>query len=549
MLICAGALVSRLVFWQVMEHGVLSARAAAEHPDISAQPPVRGRIFDDQGNPLATNVTMNLVYAVPKIIKDPARTAELLAPILGDKAKDLQTVLTGDSSYVMLAPEVDAATTKKIQDLVLPGIVLNPQLRRDYPEGSLAAQALGFVLDNGHGVWGLEGYYDGWLSGSAGLRNVLRDTAGNDIQVSAGASSAPRAGADLYTTLDSTVQNLVETELRDAIKKHNADGGTIIVMDPRTGYILGMASVPSFDPNQFRNAPIARFANPAIQDLYEPGSTFKIVTMAAGLDAHVITPDTAFEDTGVFRVADQTLHNWNNSGFGWETMTQVLQHSANVGAAWVSSRLGTNLFYQYVRRFRLNQATGVDLQGEGAGLLPLPGQKTWTIVNQYTNAFGQGLAITPLQLIRAVATVANGGVMMKPQIVQRMIVDGRVIDHPPISQGRVISAQTARTLTGMLVRSAVGGEAQLGLVPHYDIAAKTGTANIALNGQYIQGDTVASIVGFAPAFNPRFAILVKIDHPRDTPWGSLAAAPVLHDLFQELFLYDHVPPAAHTLVQ
>jgi cell division protein FtsI (penicillin-binding protein 3) len=548
MLLCSGALVARLTFWQVMEHGVLSARAAAEHPDISAQPPVRGRIFDDQGNPLAANITMNLVYAVPKSITDPARTAQLLAPILGQKARDLQSVLTGYSTYALLAPEVNSDVSKKIQDLALPGIVLTPQLRRAYPEGSLASHELGFVLDNNHGAYGLEGQYDALLSGAPGLRTVLRDTAGNTIPVLAGSPAAPRAGADLYLSLDATVQNLVETELHNAVKKHSADGGTIIVMDPRTGFILGMASTPTFDPNHFRRAKLSSFANPAIQDLYEPGSTFKIVTMAAGLDAHVITPKTAFQDTGVFRIADQTLHNWNMSGFGWETMTQVLQHSANVGAAWVASRLGTDLFYKYINRFHLSQPTGIDLQGEQASLLPLPGQKSWTIVNQYTNAFGQGLAITPMQMIRAVATVANGGVMMKPQLVRRVVYDGQVKDRPPVSQGRVISAQTARTLTGMLVRSAIGGEAQLGLVPRYNVAAKTGTASIALNGRYIQGATIASIVGYAPAFKPRFVILVKIDHPRDTPWGSLAAAPVLHDLLQELLMYYHVPPATHTLV-
>jgi cell division protein FtsI/penicillin-binding protein 2 len=378
---------------------------------------------------------------------------------------------------------------------------------------------------------------------------VLRDTAGNDIRVGSGVDSPAHRGADLHLSINSVVQGLVEDELEKAVKRHHADGGTIIVMNPRTGFILGMASLPSFDPNHYGQVKDPSvFVNPAIYDLYEPGSTFKIVTMAAGLDTHVITPESTLDDTGQFTIAGVTLHNWNMSGFGLENMTQVLQHSANVGAAWVSQRLGAALFYKYVKAFGLGRPTGIDLEPESPGILPLPGDKTWTIVNQYTNAFGQGLAVTPMQLVRAVSAVANGGVMMKPQVVKRIIYDGRIIDRPSVSQGRVISAQTAHTLTDMLVHSAIGGEASLGLVKGYNVAAKTGTANVAgPNGQYIPGDTIASIVGYAPAFHPQFAILVKIDHPRDTPWGSTAAAPVLKDLLQELFMYYRVPPNPHAI--
>ena len=199
-----------------------------------------------------------------------------------------------------------------------------------------------------------------------------------------------------------------------------------------------------------------------------------------------------------------------------------------------------------MKAFHFGQPTGIGLQGEEPGMLPLPGEKGWTVVNLYTNSYGQGISVTPLQMIRAVSAVANGGVLMKPQIVKRITYDGRVIDQPPVSQGRVISPQTARSLTDMLVHSAVGGEAQLALVHGYNIAAKTGTANIAQGGTYLSNATIASIVGYAPAYNPRFAVLVILRHPRDTQWGSVAAAPVMHDLFQELFMSYHIPPAAHS---
>lgn len=546
--LCAAGLIARLVFWQVMQHGPLSAVAAAEHAAMSVQTASRGQILDANNNALATDITMNQVYGVPRQMRDPALTAQELSPILGLSTQHLERLFSSYAGYILLAEKVDASTSRRIRGLALPGVVLNPVLQRDYPERSTAAQILGYVGWNGRGTYGIERSYDKLLSGKAGLRSVLKDTAGNDIPVRSGSASPAHSGADLRLSIDRVVQQMVENELAKTVKKHGADGGTIIVMDPRTGYILGMASTPSYNPNHYAQYPPERYMNPATESTYEPGSTFKIITMAAGLDTHVITPDTAFDDTGAFVVANRTLHNWNNGAFGWETMTQVLQHSANVGAAWVSQRLGEQKFYTYVKRFGFGRPTGVDLPDEGSGILPLPGDSSWTIVNQFTNAFGQGLAVTPLQIVHAVAAVANGGVMMKPQVVESMTYDGHRIDHPPVSQGRVLSRASAATLTHMLVRSAINGEAALGLVKGYNIAAKTGTANVAgPGGRYILGDTIASIVGYAPAFDPRFVALVKIDHPRDTPWGSMAAAPVLHDLFQELFMYYHIPPAQNVV--
>jgi cell division protein FtsI/penicillin-binding protein 2 len=544
MVLVASGLMARLVFWQVMQHAALTRRANVEHNGLYVQPPARGLIYDSSGAPLATDVTQNMVYAFPKLIKDPGRTASLLAPALTIPSAHLFDLFTGESPSLLLASNVSTAVSRKIVNLALPGIALGPEIKRYYPQGTVASQVLGYVDTASTGQYGLEQYYDRYLSGHAGLRSVVRDTAGNNIHVGS-ATSPSHDGTNLHLNLDNTVQGLVEDELHKALKVHHADSGTIIVMDPRTGAILGMASAPSFNPNHYGAASnTSRYRNPAVTDQFEPGSTFKIVTMAAGLDSHVITPNSSFDDTGSFVVTPQfTVHNWNMSGFGVENMTQVLQHSANVGASWVAQRLGSDRFYHYMKAFHLGQPTGVDLANEASGTVPLPGDRSWTIDNLFTNSYGQGLAITPIQMIRTVAAVANGGILMKPQIVKSMDSDGIVHQNRPVSLGRVISPQTAHTLTDMLVHSAVGGEAQAALIKGYNIAAKTGTANIpAPNGGYIQGATIASIVGYAPAFHPRFVALVIIRHPRDTLYGSIAAAPVMHDLFSELFMHYNIPP-------
>jgi cell division protein FtsI/penicillin-binding protein 2 len=550
MLLFAAALSARLTFWQVLEHGKLSALQASEQIFLDVQQPLRGQMFDDRGNTLATDVNQYRVLANPATVKNPWRTAKLLAPVIHGSASDIDRLITTSDQIIELCPPVSVDQGQSIRNLALPGIMLDPRVTRTYPRGSEAAQVLGFTDDRLRGQAGLEQYYDHLLSGTAGLRSVLRDTAGNTVRIGSQSPVPSHNGADLYLSIDNTVQGLAEDELAKAVKQHSATGGSVVVMDPRTGYVLGMAGYPSFNPNHVGTATDAHavYVNPVTQDTYEPGSTMKIVTMAAGLDSGVITPQTTLFDNGAFRVGDTVIHNWNQSGFGLENMTQVLQHSANVGASFVAGRLGTQRFYTYLQRFRFGRPTGIDLPGEAAGDVPLPGDKTWSIVNLYTNSFGQGLAVTPMQLVSAVDAVANGGVMMKPQLVRRFVYDGRIVTHYPVSLGRVISASTAHTLTNMLLHSAIEGEAQLALVKGYNIAAKTGTANVpGPGGTYLQNTTIASCIGWAPAFHPRLLILVKLDHPRDTIWGSMAAAPVLHNLFRELFMYYHIPPNPNAL--
>ena len=549
----AGALVDRLVYWQVLQYGHLSTMARLQQQSLVTIPAMRGIISDAEGNELAMDVTRDAVYAVPREMKDPTGTADLLAPILGLPVKLINGIFSEFPGYAQLAGEVSPATSARIRALHLPGIVLTPQLQRAYPGGQLASQVVGYVKQGtSQGEAGIEAYFNSLLAGRAGIKSVFKDTAGNVIHLSSSLPTLPQGGGDIELSIDGRLQSLTEHELQLAIQKTGAVGGQIILMDPSTGYISAMAGAPDFDPNSYGRYAYSTFLNPSVQTQYEPGSTFKVITMAAGLDAHVITPQSAFYDTGSFSVGGVTLKNWTGGAFGWETMTQVLQHSANVGAAHVSELLGRNRFFRYVKAFGFGQPTGISLPGELPGQVLLPGQRGWTIVNQFTNAYGQGIDVTPLQLITAVCAVANGGELMRPQIVKQITYQGRVDMTQPVPVRRVISLQAAQTLTDMLVHSAINGEASQALVPGYNIAAKTGTANIAApSGGYLTGvgSTVASIVGYAPAYHPRVAALVILDRPRSSQWGSQTAAPVLHNLFKELFDYYHIPPSPHALYQ
>jgi cell division protein FtsI/penicillin-binding protein 2 len=351
----------------------------------------------------------------------------------------------------------------------------------------------------------------------------------------------PQDGTHLVLTLDRNIQYLVEQELAKAVHDYQADSGTIIVMDPKTGAILAMASYPSYDPNRFYEVPMELYVNPAVSHQYEPGSVFKVLTMAAGLDAGVITPDSTFYDSGAIEVGGVIIHNPDRRAHGLVTMTDILAYSLNVGITYVSTSLGEERFYDYLKSFGCGEHTGIDLDGEVAGTVKEPGSKDWYKSELATNAFGQGVAVTPLQMITAVAAVANRGSLMKPYIVERIVYDQDVVVTQPTVVRRVISAQTAEQLTDMLVEAVERGT-ELAIVPGYDIAGKTGTAQIPVGNGYDPQLTIASFVGYAPADDPRFITLVKIDKPRLDPWGAEVAAPIFRAIAERLFVLLDIPP-------
>jgi cell division protein FtsI (penicillin-binding protein 3) len=536
---------SRLYYWQVQRHSWLADMAQREHVRDEQIPARRGSIYDVNGNVLATNEAVDSVYVSRKQVDDPNQTAQTLATILGMAPDDVLTRISNpDLQFIRLRAWVPADVSQRLKASRLAGIFLEPTSRRVYSQGNLAAQVLGFSNDDGDGQYGLEEYYNQALAGTPGHLRSETDTAGRPINFSTPPDSAPaQDGADLVTSIDSTLQYIAERELAAAIKQHKASGGTVLIMDPKTGEIMANANYPTFDPNQYASADPSALLNPAVSRIYEPGSTFKIITMSIGLAEHIVEPTTPINDPGSLSLAGIHITNWDGKGHSPENATQVLQYSSNVGAATIGWKVGADKYYPHIKDYGLGVKTGIDLAGELPGQVLFPSDQGWTPSNLITNSFGQGIAVTPLQLVTAVSAVANGGMLVKPHIV-------RVVRGPNGTQQvgttqvrRVLDPGVAATLTKMLVDSAKIGEAQLAVVPGFNVAAKTGTAQIASpNGGYADGKFIASLMGFAPADDPKFVMLVKIDEPQDVPFGSEVAAPVWREIAKQLFVHFKIEP-------
>jgi len=501
----------------------------------------RGLIIDRHGYFLALNTFEYDVSAAPNLIENPRDVTDRLWPLLDLSPDELFSLLTQDRPYVPLKQRVSKEVAETITSLGLTGIHLEPKLRRKYPEGELAAHLMGLVNYDCNGAYGLEGYYDLLLKGVSTIPEGKVYSQDEAVPLVFHQLALPQDGPHLILTLDRNIQHLVEQELAKAVVKYKADSGTVIVMNPKTGAILAMASYPPYDPNRFYEVPMELYINPAVSEQYEPGSVFKIITMAAGLDARAITLQSTFYDSGMMEVGGRVIQNSDRRAHGLVTMTDILARSLNVGIAYVSTSLGEERFYTYLRRFGFGCQTAIDLDGEVAGFLKVPGGSRWSKSDLATNSFGQGIAVTPLQMIAAVAAVANRGFLLKPYVVERIVDDQDVIVTQPTVVRQVVSAQTAEQLTNMLVEAVERG-AELATVPGYDVAGKTGAAQIPVGDHYDPELTIASFVGYAPADDPRFIALVKIDRPRVDSLGAHVAAPVFKAIAERLFVLLDVPP-------
>ena len=573
LLVCSGMvlLLGRLYYWQVLQahsgHN-LAQQADEEHTQNITLDAPRGVIYDSQGHILATNVVRDDVYVEPHQFSidhpvNPQNDRNSLLAALHTTLPDvsiasLQTDFDTDRGALRIAVRINPAQSEQLKSLRLPDVFLYPRTWRVYPAGTLAAQILGYVMQSDStntGVYGIEGQYNQLLAGKAGSSTVETDLQGNPLTVGVNNQQPPVDGANLTLTIDSSVEYMVESHLAQAVADLQAQSGAVVVLNAKTGAVVALAGYPTFDPNAYGQYSAATgclnteqvYFNPALYCAYEPGSTMKAVTMAAALDQGLITPDTTLQDHGCITYSDAPeVCNWRDAPYATETMTQVLIHSANVGASYVAHDiLGVNRYYPYLTRFGFGQAITIDgpetagFYRQPCGHSWSPCSSAWTMSDLTRQAFGQSIEATPLQVAQAYQAIANGGVMMQPYLLAAVDANGQTTTTPPKVKQRVISSQASQLLTEMLNQAALHGSAQLALVPGYSIAAKTGTATT----QGISDDqTEASVAGFLPASNPQFVILVKLDRPQKHIYGSTAAAPLWGEIAQQLMWDYAVPP-------
>jgi cell division protein FtsI/penicillin-binding protein 2 len=548
--------VARLAQLQILSHGHYEVEAQDEHMGVDNVFPPRGAILDRNGYPLALTLDTYDIYISRQVWQDQqvaANGAQALASALGKQPEEIRSALGSESEGdVLIAGGVNYEAGKKIIEMGVPGVKATPRIQRFHPEGDLASALQGFVGQDETGLSGLEADLQDELGGQPGTLYYERDSMGNPIPFGYRQMTKPEAASDVRLTIDRFIQQAAEQSLDEAIANNDANGGTIIVMDPKTGAIMAMASRPSFKLSQLdltNDSQADLYRDRAVTDLYEPGSVMKVVTMSTAVDLGLVTPNTTYDDTGTAYVGGAAIQNWDFSVNGTTTMTQVLQKSLNTGAVWVSQLIGPDRFYQYIKQFGFGEPTNVGLSGEPAGQVRDNESPDWTPSDLATNSFGQGISVTPLQMITAVAAIANGGMLMRPYVVQEVVgPDGNKTTQPqPVRQA--ISEATARTLTAMMNDVVEGVPSHGARIQGYHVAGKTGTSYISVPGGYAPDRVIASFIGFAPVSDPRMIVLVKIDEPQVAQLGGTVAAPVFAELAPKILNYLGVPPDAPALVQ
>lgn len=530
----------RLVWIQAVEAKELSARAEKQRLRDMTLSPHRGAIYDREGEKLAVTVPAKTIYAVPALIKDASATAEALARTLGGDSADYARRLTRKGSFSYIARKVDLARAEAVAKLDIRGIGMLDDSRRSYPSGTLACQVLGFVGADDQGLAGIEKEYDSTLAGTPGRIIAERDPKGNIIPGGVVQSEDPVDGQDIYLTIDKDIQYQAHLELSGAVKQFGAKGGSVLVMDPRSGEILAMASTPYFDPNDYRQADPQAIRNKAITDGYEPGSTIKSLTAAAVIDQGLFEPTSMFQLPSTLKVGDRVIHEAHARGAVCWSLTDIVTKSSNVGAVKLGQALGKQRLFEYFSRFGLGQRTGVDFPGEARGWMPPPSQ--WSQSSMGNLPFGQGLSCTPLQLARAISSIANGGTLVTPHFLfKQASLPATFMVSPDPS----VSPDAARKTTVMLADVVKDGTGKEAAVPGYEVAGKTGTAQKVRPGGvgYMKGVYVSSFAGFLPAGDPRVLIIVTIDEPSRGLFGGTVAAPAFSRLARFCVAHLKLPPA------
>lgn len=591
----------RLFYWQVFYHDELVARAEDQRIIKREVVAARGSILFSDGSILAGSEPAFSVFLQPKAIDaevskkfiDSRRTALLSAEapsdikniidlykkdlskklsqfvtvldfenhvgsesaeiknLLKDQREkkleeDIYKKLNEDLHYTSLNRKIDLATKQRLEKLELKGVGFEETNLRFYPEGSSSAHLLGFVASDAYGeeagYFGVEGFYNGELKGKKGLLTQEKDALGLPILIGKFLVQEAKSGKTLVLSLDRTIQHIVEEKLKSGIEKYGAKGASAVVMDPNTGKILAMASYPNYDPLRAFEFPNAYHKNPITADAYEPGSTFKVLVMAAAINEGLVGPDTKCDIcTGPLSLSGYTIRTWNNKYNPDSTMTDVIIHSDNTGMVFAGKKLGADKLYEYITGFGLGKPTKIDLQDESSP--PLRDKGEWKEIDLATASFGQGISVTPIQLITAVSAIANGGKLMEPQMVSEIRDQGKSYTIRPKVMANPLKYETAQMVKDMMVKAVDEGEAKFAKPKGFKIAGKTGTAQIAVAGHYDKDKTIASFIGFAPADSPRFIMLVRFSEPSSSIFGSETAAPTFFAIAKEIFTYLGISPS------
>ena len=550
-LLCiAVVLVGRLFFLQIIDKSDLQAKNLSQvQVDRKLQSP-RGTIYDRNGRPLAMSVVTKSLYADPKMIKQsPSEIAELIAPYVTMSKEDIVKSLQEDTAFVwidrMMEPEKSKAVAKLIEDKNLEGLNFVEESKRYYPNGNLAAQVLGFVGTDDKGLDGLEMVLDDELKGGIQKELVATDRKGNAIFGSVLSKYLPDKGKSVTLTIDASIQFIAERALDKAMEDTGAKHASVIVMDPKTGEILAMANRPTYDPNHYGQGSEEDFKNIAVTNLYEPGSTFKPIIASAALASGKWKLDQVYNDKGSFVANGHVMQNWNGEGYGPVRLIDILKFSINTGMAEIGTTTGADILSKYVRNYGFGSKTGIELPGEGDGILYNPDDMSKLDVA--TMSIGQGIAVTPLQMVRVFGALANGGAMMKPHIIKSYSnSQGDVTSTTETSVvGQPVPAETAKTIVDILEKEVSEGGGTKAMVEGYHFGGKTGTAQKldTKHGGYLDGQYIASFIGFGPVEDPKFVVLVVIDDPqKGSYYGSQIVAPVFKDIVSQLVRYYQMSP-------
>ena len=547
----AGAVTHALLRIQVREQSTHAADAALQLRADSLLDPRRGDIIDARAKPMAVTRIVDRLIISPGVLSDAGLAAllEFVARHTGIELHELRhRIRERGSQYTVLAEDLDPVLTAPIQKAIRSGqaggLQIESRQNRRYPSGPLAAHLLGFTDASNSGRSGVESYYDLQLRGRPGRVIADRDPLGRSIPVGREIVTAAEPGSSVRLTLDRRVQLRVEEILQRALVKYGSAHGTILVIDPRDGAVLAMASQPTFDPDRMHEyAEIGpQFLNPAVQLVWEPGSTFKLITMAAGLDSGTISSTSTHSFPGRIEYGGLSISNWDQKTYPNQDMTGVLRHSSNTGAVWIADRMGPEKFYRYLRAFGIGEPTGVDLAGEIGGIVRYYRDPGWYPGDLAANSFGQGLAITPLQAAMCYAAIANGGMLLRPRTVAALIDPaGRVTPNPPAVRRRAITAGTAGRLVAMMRDAERSIPNNPALSPRFDTAGKTATTEVPISSGYSEDSSIPSYTGFGPTRDPRVLVLVKIDAPANGRWAHEVASPVFREVVEAIFPLLGIP--------